>query len=124
MYNSSYAEKYAGSGKENLIDGLVGSENHNDGYWQGWERKDMQITVDLHKNKKINTIICGFLESHQSWIFLPKSVSVSFSSDGKNFVNEKTTYVARWKKLWKIKSKRSEIPSVKSISQIYFNNSA
>ena len=89
VYNSSYAEKYAGSGKENLIDGLVGSENHNDGYWQGWERKDMQITVDLHKNKKINTVICSFLESHQSWIFLPKSVSVSFSSDGKNFVNEK-----------------------------------
>ena len=89
MYNSSYAEKYSGSGKENLIDGLVGSENHNDGYWQGWERKDMQITVDLHKNKKINTIVCGFLESHQSWIFLPKSVSISFSSDGKNFINEK-----------------------------------
>ena len=124
MYNSSYAEKYSGSGKENLIDGLVGSENHNDGYWQGWERKDMQITVDLHKNKKINTIVCGFLESHQSWIFLPKSVSISFSSDGQNFINRKTTYDARWKKLWKIKSKRSEIPSVKSISQIYFNNSA
>ena len=89
VYNSSYAEKYAGSGKENLIDGLVGSENHSDGYWQGWEKKDMQITIDLHKNKKINTIICGFLESHQSWIFLPKSVNVSFSSDGKNFINRK-----------------------------------
>ena len=72
-----------------MIDGLVGSENHNDGYWQGWERKDMQITVDLHNNKKINTVICSFLESHQSWIFLPKSVSVSFSSDGKNFINRK-----------------------------------
>ena len=49
----------------------------------------MKITIDLHENRKINTIVCGFLESHQSWIFLPKSVKVSFSSDGKNFINEK-----------------------------------
>ena len=49
----------------------------------------MEIVIDLHENKKINTIVCGFLESHQSWIFLPKSVSVSFSTDGKNFINKK-----------------------------------
>ena len=61
VYNSNYAEKYSGSGKENLIDGLVGSENHNDGYWQGWEKDNMEITIDLHKNRMINTIVCSFL---------------------------------------------------------------
>ena len=88
-YNSNYVSKYSGSGEKNLIDGLIGSENHNDGYWQGWEEDDMEIVIDLHENKKINTIVCGFLESHQSWIFLPKSVNVSFSTDGKNFINKK-----------------------------------
>ena len=49
----------------------------------------MEVIIDLHENKKINTIVCGFLESHQSWIFLPKSVNISFSSDGKKFTNRK-----------------------------------
>ena len=89
VYNSDYVSKYSGSGEKNLIDGLIGSENHNDGYWQGWEKDDMEIVIDLHENKKINTIVCGFLESHQSWIFLPKSVNILFSSDGKNFINKK-----------------------------------
>ena len=87
VYKSKYVEKYSGVGKHNLIDGFIGTENHNDGYWQGWEKINMEVIVDLQKTTKINTIICGFLESHPSWIFLPKSVAISFSSDGKNFVN-------------------------------------
>ena len=66
---------------------MVGSINHNDGYWQGWEREDMEITIDLKENKKIESITCGFLDSHNSWIFLPKTVYVSFSIDGEGFTN-------------------------------------
>ena len=87
LYNIKYADKYSGSGENNLINGLIGSVNHNDGYWQGWEREDMEIIVDLKENKKIKSITCGFLESHNSWIFLPRTVYVSFSRDGKNFTN-------------------------------------
>ena len=87
MYRSNYIEKYSGSGEHNLIDGLVGSENHNDGYWQGWERENMEVVVDLEKTEKITTVICGFLESHRSWIFLPKGVKISFSTDGETFIN-------------------------------------
>ena len=86
-YNTKYADKYSGSGESNLINGLVGSINHNDGYWQGWEREDMEITIDLKENKKIESITCGFLDSHNSWIFLPKTVFVSFSTDGEGFTN-------------------------------------
>ena len=89
LYKKKYEEKYPGSGEKTLIDGLIGSEKHNDGYWQGWQKKNMEIIIDLHRNRKITTIICGFLESHDSWIFLPKSVKVSFSSDGKSFTNKK-----------------------------------
>ena len=86
-YNTKYADKYSGSGENNLINGLIGSVNHNDGYWQGWEREDMEIIIDLKESKKIKSITCGFLESHNSWIFLPKTVYVSFSRDGENFAN-------------------------------------
>ena len=47
----------------------------------------MEVVVDLEKTEKINTIICGFLESHRSWIFLPKGVKISFSTDGETFIN-------------------------------------
>ena len=87
VYRSNYIEKYSGSGERNLVDGLVGSGNHNDGYWQGWERDNMEVVVDLEKTEKINTVICGFLESHRSWIFLPKGVKISFSTDGETFIN-------------------------------------
>ena len=89
LYKKKYEERYSGSGEKTLIDGLIGSEKHNDGYWKGWEKENMEIVIDLYENRKINTIICGFLESHQSWIFLPKSITVSFSSDGKSFTNKK-----------------------------------
>ena len=51
-YNTKYADKYSGSGENNLINGLIGSVNHNDGYWQGWEGEDMEIIIDLEENKK------------------------------------------------------------------------
>jgi len=86
-YKTKPTEKYFGSGYNNLIDGLVGSKNHNDGYWQGWEKTNLSVIIDLQRKTDINTIVCSFLESHQSWIFLPKSVMVSFSSDGESFIN-------------------------------------
>ena len=106
-YNSNYVGKYSGSGKKNLIDGLIGSENHNDGYWQGWEKNDMEIVIDLHEDMEINNVVCGFLESHQSWIFLPKSVNVSFSSDGKNFTNRKKLLLQDGENY--VKSNRKEV---------------
>ena len=47
----------------------------------------MEIIIDLKENKKIESITCGFLDSHNSWIFLPKTVFVSFSIDGEGFTN-------------------------------------
>ena len=47
----------------------------------------MDIIIDLKENKKIKSIACGFLESHNSWIFLPKTVHVSFSKNGERFIN-------------------------------------
>ena len=89
-YITKYVKKYSGAGEQNLIDGLIGTTNHNDGYWQGWEKINMEVLVDLQQSTKVNTIICGFLESHRSWIFLPETVEISFSSDGERFINKKS----------------------------------
>ena len=67
----------------------------------------MEIVIDLHEDMEINNVVCGFLESHQSWIFLPKSVNVSFSSDGKNFTNRKKLLLQDGENY--VKSNRKEV---------------
>ena len=48
----------------------------------------MEIINNLKEIKKIKFNTCGFLDSHNYWIFLPKTVYVAFSSDGEGFKNE------------------------------------
>ena len=87
-YNTQYSERYSGSGQLTLVDGLTGSIAHNDNYWQGWKKDNLDVTIDLSKVDAISKICMGFLESHGSWIFLPTHVMLSFSIDGKTFENK------------------------------------
>ena len=84
-YNSIFNDRYRGSGKLSLIDGYRGTTNFGDGYWQGWRSESLDVIIDLGKITEINKIICGFLESHSSWIFLPTKVELSFSDDSFSF---------------------------------------
>ena len=88
-YNIPYSDRYSGSGISTLINGVNGSENYNDGKWQGWLSNDAEVIIDLHETQKINNISISFLESHNVWIFLPKEVSFYFSNDQSLFHNEK-----------------------------------
>ena len=70
-----------------MIDGIQGTSDHLDGTWQGFEGIDLEATINLSVVKTIKQISCSFLESHDSWIFLPEIVEVSVSKDGKNYEN-------------------------------------
>ena len=76
------AVKYS---KGNLTDGVLGIESMNDNNWLGFEKNDMIATVDLGVIKKIKTIAVRFLNYRLYDIYLPGSVKISISSDGKNF---------------------------------------
>ena len=76
-YNTIYNKKYSGSGDDNLVNGLKGSKNFSDGAWQGWKSENLDIVVDLEQNKTINIITSGFLEDHNSRIFLPSKIIFS-----------------------------------------------
>jgi hexosaminidase len=88
-YNIPYKQKYAGNGAITLVDGLTGTTSHSDGYWQGWEGKDLDVVIDLGKPESIENISLSFLEAHGSWIFLPTDVIVSFSDEGNSFQHAK-----------------------------------
>jgi len=53
-----------------LVDGLTGTTNFNDGYWQGWEGENLDVTIDLGALETIQKIDVGFLEAQNSAPFL------------------------------------------------------
>jgi len=89
-YLTEYSNRYPGSGNGSLNDGLRGSINHRDGYWQGFLGNDMVVIIDLGKEIPVNSVQTNFLQNQKSWIFLPTLVEYSLSPDGKKYhsINE------------------------------------
>jgi len=79
------AEKYSGSGNFTLTNSINGTTNHNDGRWLGFEQNDMEAVIDLGERVRIERISSSYLNNINSWIFLPREVAYSISSDGVNF---------------------------------------
>ena len=86
-YLTPCSNRYTGTGEQTLVNGLTGTIAHNDGYWQGWLEENLEVIIDLEKEETVKGVSFGFLESHGVWIFLPTSVRVSFSNDGKAYKN-------------------------------------
>ncbi|MFT6167084.1 MAG: putative alpha-1,2-mannosidase [Vicingaceae bacterium] len=88
--NTEYANEYSAGGDQGLIDLLRGSDNFRTGQWQGYWGKNLNATIDLGEVESISKITIGSLQDIKSWIFYPKQVSVSISTDGKSFTKVKT----------------------------------
>ncbi len=84
-YINKYDDKYKGSGELELVNSLRGSKIFNDGMWQGFEEKDLEVVIDLGNMESINKVSLGCLQSIDSWIFFPKKILVYTSEDGKSF---------------------------------------
>ncbi len=85
-----YNSQYTGGGQTGLIDQIRGSTNFADMTWQGYQGTDFEAVVDLGKLSDVNTIGAEFLQSANSWIWLPERVVFSISTDGKTFDTVKT----------------------------------
>lgn len=81
----AYNQKYAGGGILGLTDGITGSVNFRDGFWQGFEQDDLDAVIDLGKNMLVRKVIVRFLQHAGAWIFYPTSVKFAVSEDGENF---------------------------------------
>ena len=84
LLHSQYANQYAASGDNTLIDHLRGGKNYRTGNWQGY-REDVEVIVNLGEVRNINTLALGCLQDIRSWIFYPKQVKYWISTDGKIF---------------------------------------
>lgn len=79
-WNTAYPAGDAGS----FTDGLRGGNGHGDGKWQGFTN-DIDVTVDMGKVQELHTFSASFLQNAGPGIFMPDSVIVSVSVDGKDF---------------------------------------
>jgi hexosaminidase len=80
-----FAERYSGGGEFALVDGLRGTKNQRDGFWQGYEGVDLEAVIDLEKPVSIGRLSAGFLQNISAWIFLPTQVEFAVSGDGFTF---------------------------------------
>ncbi|MGK9477770.1 alpha-L-fucosidase [Melioribacter sp. OK-6-Me] len=82
---TEYSSEYSGGGKYALVNGVHGSSYFKDGNWQGYHGKDLEVIIDLEKNRDINKISIGFLKDINAYIFLPKVINFYVSENVDNF---------------------------------------
>lgn len=83
--NAPYADKYAANGAATLTDGQLGGWTYTDKRWQGFTDEGMDVTIDLGRICKIESVEANFMKSAGAWVYLPKTVTIQASSDGKNY---------------------------------------
>jgi len=79
------ATRYTAGGPPSLTDGLIGSLEHDDGRWQGYEGVDFEAVMDLAETTDVSGLGIRFLEKISSWIFFPSRVTFAVSADGNDF---------------------------------------
>jgi hexosaminidase len=74
-------------GPEALCNGVSGSDNrYGDSEWLGWSGKDVEVVIDLGAETPIKEVRTRFFHNPGPWIYHPRSVSLSVSKDGNNFM--------------------------------------
>ncbi len=102
---SKCSRQYTAGGPEGLIDGRKGGANWRTGGWQGYQDTDFAAVVDLRSVRPLTRLSAGFCQDARSWIWMPRSVTFSVSSDGTDYtevatvqtpVAERDMEVQRW----------------------------
>lgn len=83
--NTAFANEYAASGTNALIDGVRGGKEFRTGDWQGFNGQDVEAIVTFDSLKTIKEIGASFIRDQKSWIFLPSKIDIEISTDGTNF---------------------------------------
>lgn len=84
---------YAGAATQ-LVDGVIGDDNFNDGLWVGWRGNDLDATIDLKPATPFHSIQMRFLQQSGSWVLLPRRVTYAVSDDGKTWRTLQSTPIA------------------------------
>jgi len=84
-YMTNCSQKYPGTGGNTLIDSKHGTISFSNKAWQGFEKDDMKVMLDLGRIKSVHKVSIGCLSDNTSWIFLPVAIDIAVSENGKDF---------------------------------------
>lgn len=76
---------YPGLGALSLVNGLWSSKGLASTDWLGFLGKDLDATIDLGQVRSFSSVALHTLDQNGSWIYLPQSVEIQVSDDGRNF---------------------------------------
>jgi predicted alpha-1,2-mannosidase len=82
---TQYANQYAASGPNTLIDGVRGGADFRTGDWQGYFGKDLNAVVSFEEARELSSIGISCIRDIKSWIFYPERIGISYSLDGINY---------------------------------------
>ena len=85
IYAHPYSKQYSAAGEKTLVDGIRGGWMYNDDRWQGFIDCDFDVTIDLGENIPIKEVTAEFMQLKGPYVWMPKQVIISVSSDGKNY---------------------------------------
>lgn len=79
-----------------LTDGLLGAEDLACAEWLGFEKTDMEATIDLGGSTRIRTLAARFLQYAAAGILLPSRVDFAISRNGRDFEPVASITPERW----------------------------
>jgi predicted alpha-1,2-mannosidase len=85
VLGSPYAGQYAAGGERALIDGLRGGSDYRTGEWQGFEGRDLLVSIDLGTVKDLERAGLSVLQDQRSWIWYPLDVTIAWSMNGEEW---------------------------------------
>jgi len=71
--------------EKTLIDLIKAISDVRDPNWQGFEKNDLEVVLDLGEKKDVYELALSCFENNNGRVFLPASVVVEVSVDGKKF---------------------------------------
>jgi len=77
--------RYPGVGEATLTDGEVDAADYQAGEWLGFEGPDLEAVIDLGSPIEIRTVATRCLQATGVGIYLPVTVEVALSQDGRQF---------------------------------------
>lgn len=85
-YKNAWNKRYPAGEARALVDGLRGTPTYLDGLWQGFT-EPLDMVIDLGQVQPIRHVFARFMQEREQWVYMPQSVEVWCSEDGKNYVS-------------------------------------
>ncbi|NPA37451.1 MAG: family 20 glycosylhydrolase [Chlorobi bacterium] len=94
-YKYPYSSSYSGGGDKALCDKKYAGMRGDDGHWQGFEKNDFDVVIDLGEPRDISYVALDFFQHLAATsVMLPLEVKIMISEDGRNY---KTVFDEKYK---------------------------